>query len=267
MTIDNISKYLEEGADLSDLTEDGIQALISEHPFSAALRDLLVRKQSQNQHFVLDDLSQAAYFSPQVDQFYTQHFQCRPLLNDSVSAADPEPPVVLPVEPKQPVEADLIADRVVVETGGVIAGSAIRVVESENTNEAPVQSDKKENEGIIQFESLSDYAKWLMSTTSIVEIDQKRSGEKGDRIQNSTGEELMTDNAAAEAITEDDAEEVSLAHEDKSTRYNEQIVSESLAEILVEQGLNQKAIAMYEKLSLIIPEKRAYFAAQIQKIK
>jgi len=54
---------------------------------------------------------------------------------------------------------------------------------------------------------------------------------------------------------------------EKSIKESSDLMTDTLAQIYIKQGLYDKAILTYEKLSLKYPEKKVYFAGQIQKIK
>jgi len=54
---------------------------------------------------------------------------------------------------------------------------------------------------------------------------------------------------------------------DSSTRLNNQTISETFAKLLLKQGKKDMAIEIYTKLALKFPQKRAYFADLIEKIK
>ena len=54
---------------------------------------------------------------------------------------------------------------------------------------------------------------------------------------------------------------------EKSVSENKDVISETLARLLARQGHRDKAIVMYERLGLSFPEKSAYFAAEIEKLK
>ncbi|HTI11573.1 MAG TPA: hypothetical protein VL832_23525, partial [Puia sp.] len=46
-----------------------------------------------------------------------------------------------------------------------------------------------------------------------------------------------------------------------------EVLTETMAEVLVKQGMREKAVEVYHKLSLLNPDKSAYFAAKIEQLK
>jgi len=72
---------------------------------------------------------------------------------------------------------------------------------------------------------------------------------------------------ARTAIKEPVASGIAQTLAEKSVSENKSVISETLARLLVRQGYKEKAINMYMRLSLAFPEKSAYFAAEIEKLK
>ncbi len=54
---------------------------------------------------------------------------------------------------------------------------------------------------------------------------------------------------------------------ERSVAENRDVISETLARLLAKQGYRDKAVNMYERLCLAFPDKSAYFAAEIEKLK
>jgi hypothetical protein len=54
---------------------------------------------------------------------------------------------------------------------------------------------------------------------------------------------------------------------EQSNQIGEELITETLANVYLKQGLYNEALQSYEKLSLKFPEKNSYFATQIEKIK
>ena len=69
---------------------------------------------------------------------------------------------------------------------------------------------------------------------------------------------LPEQNEVIEKIIQSSAEQSNIGSE---------VLTEAMAEVLIKQNKQQKAIEMYEKLSLMNPSKSIYFAAKIDKIK
>lgn len=95
---------------------------------------------------------------------------------------------------------------------------------------------------------LTSYTQWLMSLESSEIFDKKKKKKKKKK--------KSLKKKAKKALLKKQAKE--------SIEPNEEIISESLAALLAEQGHHKKATKMYKKLSLIFPQKSDYFAAQIE---
>jgi hypothetical protein len=65
----------------------------------------------------------------------------------------------------------------------------------------------------------------------------------------------------------DEAEQQDIQRFAAGSLEEKEVVTETMAEVLVKQDRKEEAIAIYEKLSLLDPSKKAFFAAKIENLK
>jgi tetratricopeptide (TPR) repeat protein len=131
------------------------------------------------------------------------------------------------------------------------------VIEQKKKNEA-VSEDADAN--IMVTRSFNEWLSYFQQQKD----KQEREDKDKDKLRG------MWQRAKLTAAAEEDNETVPEAVFDKamsSISQKDDNVSEGLAKVLELQGKYDRAIEIYRKLSLINPEKSAYFAAQIQQLK
>jgi hypothetical protein len=64
-----------------------------------------------------------------------------------------------------------------------------------------------------------------------------------------------------------DETQEAIQHIAEKSNMEDEVVTEAMAEVYLQQGNTRRAIRVYEKLSLLNPAKSAYFATQIEKVK
>jgi hypothetical protein len=105
-----------------------------------------------------------------------------------------------------------------------------------------------------------------ISGYDLLEISDQENGlAKGLEVDSDLIEKFLKSNPRIKPPqpNKEEQEDISL----KSVEQAEELLTEPMAKIYLSQGLTDKAISIYEKLSLKYPEKSSYFAGQIQEIK
>lgn len=74
---------------------------------------------------------------------------------------------------------------------------------------------------------------------------------------------------SAEPKEEESTKSTGIAQQlaERSVAENQDVISETLAKLYAKQGYRDKSAQMYARLALLFPEKSAYFAAEIDKLK
>jgi hypothetical protein len=128
-------------------------------------------------------------------------------------------------------------------------------------NEAP--SNAAQSNISAQSPLLLDYLHGIEPVSSErLGIHQQKQNELINKFVNS---DTSASDRFRPALLQDDVEAEDLS--EVSSIYNDELVTENLAEIMLKQGKKGKAIEIYQQLMLKIPEKKAYFAEKIDQLK
>lgn len=122
----------------------------------------------------------------------------------------------------------------------------------------PLKAEDKEKALMV----VMSFAEWL---TYISSQSKKAREEEEDQRALKTMWQKQKLAAAIEEESEEIPEQVFEMAVNSISRQDE-LISESLADVYVKQGKKEKAIDMYKKLSLQNPEKNTYFAAKIENL-
>ena len=136
--------------------------------------------------------------------------------------------IALPVFHQQPIEANTGLTFEPYHTVDYFASQGIKLSQEEAT---------KDKFG----KQLKSFTEWLKTMKRIPSTEQAKPLD--------TGAEQKVENLAAHSVQ------------------GEEVVTETMAEVWVQQGNTEKAKEVYNKLSLLNPSKRAYFAAKIDSLK
>jgi hypothetical protein len=235
--INDIVKQWTGHASLESIDTDTLEKYAMDHPYAPSLQFLLAKKYQMVASPLLEaQLSKATAYFPS-----SLHLHC--LLNQ-VAQSD----VHAPADAK----LDNLLNQQVAQFNEEVDASAALDYEKETT--PSLQKDYFAAQGIeLDLSKLPQdkFTQQLRSFTAWLKV-----------IKNKDGAD-QTDQIAAlgpdqEQIITQIAEKANVPAD---------ILTESMAEIWEKQGNLKKAIATYEKLSFIFPEKSVYFASRIEHLK
>ncbi len=246
-----------------------LEKVISEHPyFSAAHFFMLQQTNEQAAHYNEVAAKAALHFANP----YLLHHQLTLKKEEAVAALTALP--TLKNEAVHSIKEEIVEEQVVEEQVNMASEIAAPAVEANVENEPAkemveetVVAKPTSNEPLL-FEPLhtTDY----FASQGIKLSEQVLTGDKVGRQLKSFTEWLKTmkkvhpegkDKSGGDGFIDPSVQKLA-----EKSNQEEDIITESMAEVFLQQGKTNKAKEIYEKLSLLNPSKSAYFAAKLNEI-
>ncbi len=230
-----IREYLDNPRLLSEISIETLQLWADDVPYAAIIHQLMAMKVVQEEHTSesREILQKATLYSPNPDRLSRQlHKLAADATQSDISHIYPDKAAQISASELERVETSAASDL----NEGIAAGldNPTDIIEERLVNEEADQEVIKDTqEALAEGEDeneLSEFSQWLLGLRKVAQED--------------------ADDEVGSSILD--------GHQD--------ISSETLAELLVQQGHTSRAITMYEQLTLKYPKKSSFFAGQIQKI-
>ncbi len=264
MTQERFFRILNDPELLANISYEELKTLALAYPYAHNLRYLLALKAHKIEHpEAARTLSAAAMYSLDRTQLFVymapkaivpqkmlekeEVLELKPIetVRQELEALSPQPREEKPAEVQQSATAP-----VPVETP--IKANPVPVDQEEMQEEVPevAASPKVENKPV----SLP-FINWVSQFNPPALEPQPRLQPAETLPKTSKPPALPPEKGVAQKMAE------------RSVSENKDVISETLAKLLIQQGHKEKAILMYERLCLAFPEKSPYFAAEIEKLK
>lgn len=230
MNMQHTLQHLFKKSSLEEVPLSALKDLVREHPYFATGHLLLAKKLQQqgDKDFSKQLQKTTLYFH---DPLWVDHLMTENQENDPAPVAEqtiPSPVAERAIEKTKEEDALLFEPY---HTIDYFASLGIKL------NQEPQPDDKLGRQ-------LKSFTEWLKTLRRLPEaVIEETTGSNNQPEQDTYIEEI-----AAHSLEE------------------KEVVTEAMAEVLLLQGKKEKALAVYDKLSLLYPDKRAYFADKINEL-
>ncbi|MEM8583660.1 MAG: hypothetical protein AAGF87_05295 [Bacteroidota bacterium] len=271
MNRQTFQEYLQEPSKLYQLSLTELQGLVLDYPYSANLRLLLLIKTRLENHPSAEQIvSQVAARTFDRGHLYDL---LRRLDNEAELDGDTLELLELD-ETKEPIILEQpISDKAAStsSTSEVSTGPFSEASSEAQSSEASSEVSSSEVSGFASSEA--GFASFTLPRSSLkANASTRRLGGESSRGESSTRLIRLKKRQLARIQSrlegKDESAELKLRRiARRSVSRHKGVASETLANLLVGQGQYQRAIRMYEELSLAHPEKKANFAGHIKELK
>jgi hypothetical protein len=152
-------------------------------------------------------------------------------------------------------------------------GKAAKVenIENQNTENKKAETKKRKQAEILEKDEELDSQVNVFFLKEIEKNEKSKELLPNDKnlFQNQIIERFIEEQPSIGSLKKEAArskEETNRDLAENSTKFNDDLISENLAIIMLKQGKKDRAVDIYKKLIWKLPQKKAYFAARIEEI-